>query len=96
MFSCPSRLLTPVLAGHWVSDPVIKLVNNNNLSVGPWFSYNRLVLNFQNLITYLDDPIIIHAGYQSLNTNKKFIKKNIFFSFKKNLEPVVKKWLLID
>jgi hypothetical protein len=32
-----------------------------------------LVLNFQNLITYLDDLIIIYIGYQSLNTitNKK-------------------------
>jgi hypothetical protein len=36
-----------------------------------------LVLNFQNLITYLDDLTIIYVGYQSLNTitNKNRNKK---------------------
>jgi hypothetical protein len=29
-------------------------------------------MNFQNLITYMDDPIIIQVGYQSLNINTKF------------------------
>jgi hypothetical protein len=30
---------------------------------------NHLVLNFQNLITYMDDSIIIQIDYQSSNTN---------------------------
>jgi len=28
-------------------------------------------LSFQNLIIYMDDPIIIQVGYHSLNTNTK-------------------------
>jgi hypothetical protein len=35
--------------------------------------YNHLGLKFQNLITYLDDPIIIQ-GYQSLSSNQNLIK----------------------
>jgi hypothetical protein len=31
-----------------------------------------LVLKFQNLITYLDDLIIIYPSYQSLNTKINF------------------------
>jgi len=35
-----------------------------------------MVLKFQNLITYLDDQIIIQVGYQSLNnTNTKKNRK---------------------
>ncbi len=30
---------------------------------------NHLVLNFQNLITYMDDSIIIQIDFQSSNTN---------------------------
>ncbi len=47
-------------------DIVIKLVINNPL-IGSWFFLitseidNCLVLNFPNLITYMDDPIIIHV-----------------------------------
>jgi len=53
--------------------PVINLIVSN-LPAGFWFSDNRLVLDFQNLITYLDDLviiIIIQVGYQSPNINLK-------------------------
>jgi hypothetical protein len=55
-------------------DIVIKLFINNPL-VGFWFflitSYidNYLVWNFPNLITYMDDPIIIYVVNQSINVN---------------------------
>ncbi len=57
-------------------DIVIKLVINNPL-IGFWFFLitseidNYLVLNFPNLITYMDDPIIIHVVNQSIIANEK-------------------------
>jgi hypothetical protein len=36
--------------------PITDFLNN-------WLIDNYLILNFQNLITYLDDPIIIQIGY---------------------------------
>jgi hypothetical protein len=45
----------------------------DNLPVGS-FLYNRTVLKFQNLITYLDDPIVIQVDYQSLNIRINFLK----------------------
>jgi hypothetical protein len=57
-------------------DIVIKLVINNPL-IGSWFFLitseidNCLVLNFPNLITYMDDPIIIHVVNQSIIANEK-------------------------
>jgi hypothetical protein len=48
---------------------------------------NHLGIQFPTLITYSDDPIIIHVGYQSLNTNTK-ICTYIFFDWKTTLTSV--------
>ncbi len=49
---------------------------------------NRLVLIFQNLITYLDELIIIQVGFQSLNTNAKNIERENHFNLIFFLNPI--------
>jgi hypothetical protein len=49
-------------------------------------SFTHLVLNFQFLITYLDELVICQVNYQSLNTkhvyDRKFKNKEFFFNLK--------------
>jgi hypothetical protein len=49
-----------------------------------FFFNNCMILKFQNIMTFLDKPIIIQVGCQFLNTNTLYIYGNsIFVSFSK-------------
>jgi hypothetical protein len=75
----------PMLASYLSFDQVIKLVMNN-LPMGFWF-FNHMVLNFQNLITYLDDLIIILMIWASRDPSSQLALINWTHLHLKRNEP---------
>jgi hypothetical protein len=61
----------PELVGYWVSTWLLITYQSVIDFVDNWLNWYWIL---KNLITYLDDLIIIQVGYQSLNINAQINK----------------------